>query len=998
MQRTLLPLAPSDLARRPRHWRSLDELADTEDFRAWVRDEYPADIADRLDGVSRREVLKLMAASFALAGLTGCSETQPEHIVPTVRSHGAAPVSTPLHFATAVTRDGFAQGVVVQSRAGRPIKVEGNPDHPASLGSTDVFSQAAILTLYDPDRSQAVYHGRDAGTWAAARTALLERVELARRQGGRGLRLLTGPTTSPTLIAQIGGLLKDLPEAGWHVHSAIDPGNRQGGVRLALGIAAELVPHVLEADVVLSLDADFLYGWPGSVRHARDFAARRSVSSATRASARMNRLYVVEPCPSVTGASADHRLALPPSRIEDVARALLGELGVAALQDVRPRGELTPDQLRWVRAAARDLADHRGRGLVIAGDGQPPIVHAIALAMNEHLGNLGGTLAVVEPVSASGLPESRPLSQLAHDIDAGALESLLIVDANPAYDAPADLAFDRALQRVPFSAHLGLYRDETARHCTWHLPMAHEFESWGDARAYDGTAAVLQPLIEPLYRGRTPIQLLDLLAGRPESSGLELVRRHWRTSTAGDFEKWWQTVLMRGVVPESGAKRLDARVRHEDVRRAAERAVLPDSAGSIELSFQPDPTVWDGSMANNSWLQELPKPLTKLTWENAILLSPEDARSLGAENEDVLELTYRDVSLTGPVWILPGHAPGCVTVNLGYGRSHAGSVGNGLGFNAYKLRRSDEPWFGSGVQLRRTSGRHRLACTQNHQLMENRDLVRLGTLDAFRREPAAMAGHSGHRIALSLYPEYPQEGHQWGMVIDLSKCIGCSACTIACQAENNIPVVGKAEVERGRSMHWIRVDRYFDGPQESPQFHHQPVPCMHCENAPCEVVCPVAATSHSHDGLNEMTYNRCVGTRYCSNNCPYKVRRFNYLQYVDRTPASLTLQRNPEVTVRGRGVMEKCTYCVQRIRHAQIDARKGNRELRDGDVLTACQQACPTQAIVFGNVNDAGSRVSALKREPHDYALLAELNARPRTTYLARLRNPNPELEEGSNS
>ena len=984
----------------PRFWRSLEELADTDEFRAWVRNEYPADIADRLDGVSRREVLKLMAASFALAGFHGCGKVPTEQIVPTVRSSGAAPASTPLYFATAVTRDGFAQGVVVQSHAGRPTKVEGNPDHPAAKGSTDVFAQAAILTLYDPDRSQAVYHGLDISTWDSARAALSERIALARREGGRGLRLLTGPATSPTLQFQIRALLDLLPHAAWHVHSTIDPENRRRGARIAFGRETEMVPRVGSADIILSLDADFLYGFPGSVRHARDFADRRRMAAAERDSVRMNRLYVAEPCPSVTGANADHRLAVWSKKIEDIARMLLGELGVASLEQAPPRSDLPTNTVKWVRAVARDLLDHRGRGLVLAGDAQPPVVHAITLAINEHLGNLGRTIIPVEPFCGASAWEAKSLRQLTQDMLAGAVDTLLIVDANPAYDAPVDLAFVKAMRRVEFTAHMGLYRDETALQCGWHLPMAHEFESWSDARAFDGTVTILQPLIEPLYQGRTPHQLLDMLTGPSEVTGLEIVQRHWRQQVpTGDFEKWWYEVLMRGIVPDSAAKEVSRDINHKAIRLAMQTAgadhSTAESDGLFELNFQVDPTIGDGRFANNGWLQELPKPLTKLTWDNAVLLSAKNARELGAQNEDVLELGYRGARITGPAWIMPGHADECVTIQLGHGRTAAGSVGTGVGFSAYALRRSDAPWFDTGLRMRRMADRHRLACTQHHQLMENRDLVRVGNLEAFRRDPASLGRASQKEIHLSLYPQHGYEGQQWGMVINLSTCIGCNACTIACQAENNIPVVGKEQVRRRREMHWIRVDRYFDGHPESPGMHHQPVPCMHCENAPCELVCPVNATTHSHDGLNEMTYNRCVGTRYCANNCPYKVRRFNFLQYADLTTPSLMLQRNPEVSVRGRGVMEKCTYCVQRIRNAQIEVRKENRDLRDGEVLTACQQVCPTQAIVFGDIKDPTSRVSALRREPHNYALLDDLNTRPRTTYLARVRNPNRQLIEG---
>ncbi len=950
--------------------------------------------------MTRREAMKLLAASVALSGLTSCSKPPPEQIVPSVRSDGAAPPDRALHFATAVTRDGFAHGVVVKSVSGRPVKVEGNPDHPASLGATDVFAQAAILGLYDPDRSQAVYDGGDISTWQAAAVAVEERLVRARRDDGARLRLLTGPTTSPTLLDQIGRLLASYPQAKWHVHCPLDRGRARAGSRIAFGRAVETIPDIRTADVIVALGSDFLYGLAGSVRFAHEWAERRRAAVATEAPSPMNRLYVAEACPSVTGANADHRLAVASSQIAGLTLALARGLKIPGLEDLRPTNGFDKRTDQWLHAATRDLAENRGRGLLLVGGSQPPAVHALAHAINNHLGNFGRTIAAAEAFCAADLPQAGSLEELGADIDAGRVDTLLIIDANPVYDAPADLAFGDRLKRVTWIAHMGLYRDETARVAHSHLPMAHDLESWGDARAFDGTTTILQPLIEPLYQGRTPTQLLALLMGRPDLSSRDLVRSYWLSRIPPEgFEKWWEEALQRGVVPASAAPSVTATVRLPAVAEAAAALSREEPRSeAIELEFQPDPTIWDGRHANNGWLQELPKPISKLTWDNALYVSPDTAQRLKVRNEDVVELVDGPARVLAPVWILPGHADDCATLSLGYGRWAAGSVGDAVGVRAYTLRRSEAEWAKVEVRVPPRPQRHRMACTQDHQRMEGRDLIRAGKLEDYRREPS-LKPHAEHAdIALSFFPDQPMVGQQWGMSIDLNTCIGCGACTIACQAENNIPIVGKEEVRRGREMHWIRVDRYFAGEPGDPQFYHQPVPCMHCETAPCELVCPVNATTHSHDGLNEMTYNRCVGTRYCSNNCPYKVRRFNFLQYADLDTPVLKLLRNPQVSVRERGVMEKCTYCVQRIREAQIAARKENRNVRDGEVLTACQQACPTQAIVFGDTTDSASRVAQAKRDPRTYGLLAHLNTRPRTTYLGRVHNPRREAVEGVSS
>jgi molybdopterin-containing oxidoreductase family iron-sulfur binding subunit len=663
-------------------------------------------------------------------------------------------------------------------------------------------------------------------------------------------------------------------------------------------------------------------------------------------------------------------------------------LGVA----VAPGDEVIPaDRLG---AIARDLQAHRGTSLVLAGDHQPAGVHALAHAINDALGNVGQTVLYLDPVMANPANQTESLRELAAAMAAGQVELLLILGGNPAFTAPADLNFAGALDQVNFRVHLSLYDDETSERCHWRLPESHYLEAWGDARAYDGSLTIIQPLIEPLYDSRSAHQVLAMLLGQVDSSDHDLVRAYWESqNSAGDFDQFWQTTLFNGLVAGTALAPKSVSLQPEFDQPGPTQTV---GAEDLEIIFRPDPSIWDGRFANNGWLQELPKPLTKLTWDNAALLSPATAANLGLANEEVLELQYQGRAVRAPVWIMPGHSEGSVTVYLGYGRTRAGRVGTGTGFNAYALRTTDTPWFGPGLSIVKTGERYSLASTQSHQSIEGRNLIRAGTVDQFQADPDFVRKLDPHVENISLYPQVEYDDYAWGMAVDLSTCTGCNACVVACQAENNIPIVGKEQVIMGREMHWLRLDRYYEGDLDNPDTHHQPVLCMHCENAPCEVVCPVGATLHDQEGLNVMVYNRCIGTRYCSNNCPYKVRRFNFLQFTDLETESLKLQRNPEVTVRSRGVMEKCTYCVQRISAARITAKGEGREIRDGEVVTACQEVCPAQAIVFGNINDPTSQVAQLKASSLNYGLLTELNTHPRTTYLARLRNPNPELNEGT--
>jgi Fe-S-cluster-containing dehydrogenase component len=932
--------------------------------------------------LDRRDFLQTMAASLALAGLTGCSHPPQEQIVPYVHAPLGQIDGLPRFFATALVRNGYAHGVLVENHMGRPTKVEGNPQHPASLGGTDIFAQAAVLQLWDPDRSQAVMRREDVSSWEAFGAELLKWTARLDQTRGAELRVLTETITSPTLSSQLRALRRKYPQARWHVHQPAGQEQALAGAQLAFGEPVSSRLHLDRAKVILSLDADFLSDPAAGVRYARDYIAGRSPESQGNTIAR---LYVLEATPSLTGAMADHRLPLHCAQIELFARHLAGRLGVTGAVE----SGLNAQQTQWLDEVARDLRAHRGEGLVTAGPAQAPWVHALAHGLNAALGNIGTTIEYGDPVEA--LPdENGSLGDLVAAMRAGSVDTLLVLGANPVYDAPADLQFAAALEKVPHLVHMGLYRDETGALAEWHLPQAHSLETWSDARAFDGTATILQPLIAPLYQGRSAHELLAAFLGESQQRGLEIIRRHWQESLD---DAAWTAALQAGVVPNTTFPTRSPSLRSD----ALERALPPpaQAPATLELLLRPDPTIGDGRWANNGWLQELPKPLTQLTWDNAALISPELAARMDLSSGDMVELRLRGQAMRVPVCIMPGQAPRSITLHLGYGRRRAGRIGNGRGFDAYPLRTTADPWCARDVQVLKTGARYELAETQHHFNMEGRDLLRTGTLAEYLRDPHFATRTDRYPGAPpSLYPDYPPGEYAWGMSIDLNACIGCKACTIACQAENNIPVVGKEQVRRGREMHWIRVDLYQEGAPENPRTHSQPVPCMMCEHAPCEVVCPVDATLHDSEGLNVQVYNRCVGTRFCSNNCPYKVRRFNFLQYVDEEADTLKAQRNPEVTVRRRGVMEKCTYCIQRIQTAHIEADKGNRRIRDGEVLTACQAVCPTQAIRFGDLADPQSAVAQAKASPRNYVMLGELNTRPRTSYLARLRNPNPALQE----
>ncbi len=980
----------------PEYWRSLEELAGSEEFQAMLHREFPKGASEWLDDFSRRGFLKTMGASLALAGLTGCTRMPITEIVPYVRQPENVVPGRPMFYATAFTLGGYASPILVESHLYRPTKVEGNPQHPASLGGTDVYAQASILDLYDPDRAQNITYLGDVRSWNAFMEALRGPMTAAKSLAGGGVRILTQTVSSPTLAAQIRDYLAANPMAKWHVYEAVSRDNVYEGAKMAFGEPVETRYDLSKTDVIVSLDADFLYaGFPGSARYTRDFAARRNPD------ANMNRLYVVESTPSSTGMKADHRLPIRAADVESFARALASAIGGNA--GTSANGNVT-DQ-KFVSALARDLQSRKGSSVVIAGDHQPPAVHALAHAMNQVLGNAGQTVFYTEPVDANPVNRNESLHTLVEDMRGGKVDLLLILGGNPAYDAPAELEFASALKSnaVAVKVFLGSHRNETAELCQWHVPEAHYLESWSDARAYDGTVSIIQPLIEPLYGGKSAHEIITVLAGQSGFSGHDLVQAYWQKQHSGvDFDAFWRKSLHDGWV--AGTTYAPRTVAPKMTTVAAPQSA---TGAGTEINFRRDPSIYDGRFSNNGWLQELPKPLTKLTWDNCIMIGPAMAERLKLNFKDVAELELNGKKVKGAVWIQAGHPDNSITVFLGYGRRNAGRIGTAQGFDVYPLRTSQAPWFADGAKLTATGETYQLASTQGYQTMETpvgeRPLVQERSLEEYKKEPKfAKEGEPPQELTLYKPPvDYSKEAYSWGMAIDLNSCVGCNNCIVACQSENNVAVVGKEQTLKGRHMHWLRVDTYYNGPRENPKGFFQPLPCMQCENAPCELVCPVQATVHSTEGLNDMVYNRCVGTRYCSNNCPYKVRRFNFLLFQDWETPQFKLMRNPDVTVRSRGVMEKCTYCVQRINEKRIDVETASvREGKDihiGDELqTACQQSCPANAIAFGNLNDPNSQVNKWKAQARNYSLLGELNTRPRTTYLAEVRNPNPDLEARS--
>jgi molybdopterin-containing oxidoreductase family iron-sulfur binding subunit len=980
--------------------------------------EFPA--AADPGGINRRRWLQLMGASLALAAAGGCRWKEQEILPFAERPEGRTPGKTE-RFATAMPLGYTVMGLEVACVDGRPIKIDGNPRHPHSFGATDVFGQAALLELYDPDRSRCLtlQNGEKMleRTWEQFAGMCHTRFRRLHEADGAGFRVLAEASSSSTLAALQSRLLNAFPEAKWFQYEPTGDDNQRAGAVLAFGRPLRTHLKLDRARVIVCLDADLLGSHPAAVRYARDFVAGRQPESGV-----MSRLYVVESGVSLTGTAADHRLPLRSSEIPGFVAQLERELVAHTTRTTEP---MQP----FMRAVVGDLLanEYRGRSIVCAGPSQPPEVHAAVHRINATLGNVGEKRTIVytrtfDPERPSHVEAIRALVD---EIKAGQVNTLLILGGNPVYNAPADLAFGEALKRVEMSIHLSGYRDETSRRCTWHLPCAHFLEAWGDGRSYDGTYSVIQPMIAPLRNGRSPIEVLSMFLSSTDKGAMptpeELVRKTFREQIAGNSGVSWRKVLRDGLLVESrwAIETVSAPAQPVFPLRAPTEGWSGEGTvddGRLEVIFRYDRSVYDGRFANNSWLQELPDPITRLTWGGAALIGPATAEKLAINNEELVVLKLGDRQVRIPVYVLPGQAPGTVELPLGYGRWAAGKVGGDapevepVGVDVYPLRTTMTPYIAGPATIEPTGEMYRLAGTQDHHAIDAvgreatqeraKTLIRQATFEHYQKHPDFARHGDEHTPLKSLWEEHKYEGHRWGMSIDLSKCIGCGACVVACQAENNIPVVGRQQVINGREMHWLRVDRYFRGEPDNPELAYQPLPCQQCELAPCEQVCPVAATVHSQEGLNDMVYNRCVGIRYCANNCPYNVRHFNFFNYHKEfeNPENeiAKMKYNPQVTVRSRGVMEKCTYCVQRIQEAKIVAKNTGEAIRDGQIQTACQQACPTGAIIFGDLADQDSEVHRLQNSARAYAILAELNVKPRTIYLARIRNPNPALEVGA--
>ena len=1092
-------------------WKTFEELSETPDFQKFVDDEFPNRAT--LLSVDRRKFLTLGGAAFAMAGLSGCRFLPQMKAVPYVRAPEEMVPGKPLMYTSTLTRGGYGFGVLVESHEGRPTKIEGNPAHPASYGATDVWAQAEILGMYDPDRSQSVMSNNEIASWDQFLAIAHDTMKAQTAGGGSGIAILSETVTSPTLVGQRKSFLAKYPAAKWVEYEPATRDNIYQGTKLAFGRPLSPVYQMKGAKVIVSLDSDFLLtdGNNSNVVYSRDFMSGRQIRTKGKsgvARPTMNRLYAFDTGYSLTGANADHRLPVKPSQVEGIARALYAAIN-GGTDTAAPAGV----NRKVFDALVKDLKANVGAALMIPGDHQSAAVHALAHAINGLLGGIGKTVIYTAPIEFNPGNQIADLEALTASMNAGTVKALFILGGNPVYNAPADLGFAAAMNakegttdKVPLRVRMGRYEDETTRYCHWHLPESHPLEAWGDARAFDGTASVVQPLIAPLYDSRSIIEIVAELTGEPQP-GYDIVHDKWTATAATPAVAAlsWETMLVKGVVSDTALPAVAVTPVSGLV------AVLPAPAasptltnGQVEVAIRMDPSLYDGRYANNSWLQELPKPITTITWDNAAHMSPRTAVRLGIVREDNILAPIHDSLLTPlhnsagesdarsvgdvngkklvtlevgggkvtlPVWVLPGVPDDTITVHLGFGRTAAGKVGNDQGSDTYAIRTS----IGMGMAVASVSavpGEYQISSTQAYHSLRginedgNRDIVQTATLEEYLEKHGVIAetqdvvyhapevrafptnngtdtnftnpdGSLGQDANLdgskqasgstvqadsfrkqweytdvtqsndkgwqSLYPEYSNKGYNaWAMGIDLTTCIGCNSCAIACQAENNIPTVGKEQVGKGRHMHWLRIDHYYAGPDlDNVESYFQPLACVHCEKAPCEPVCPVAATVHSHEGINQMVYNRCIGTRYCSNNCPYKVRRFNFLKWtagiggpttVNFDLPILKMLANPEVTVRGRGVMEKCTYCIQRINATRIESKKAEREIRDGEVVVACQQACPTQAISFGDINDPNSVVSQWRAEPHDYSLLSDLNTRPRTTYLSRIKNPNPEI------
>ncbi|MFH1499334.1 MAG: TAT-variant-translocated molybdopterin oxidoreductase [Verrucomicrobiota bacterium] len=1066
----------------PRYWRSLDEISETPGFKAQVEREFPEGAAN-LDGVDRRRFFKLMAASFALGGVglaAGCRRPE-SHIRPFGKSVENSIPGLPLYFATSFPLRRHAIPLLAETHEGRPTKLEGNPTYAPYGGGTSTQAQASVLDLYDPDRASTSTIKGAAVTAATVQDLLASINQAASANQGEGLAFLAGHSASPTRAKLVAQIKQSFPKAVWAEYEPVQDEAPVAAARAAFGKDVKPLYAFDQAARVVSIDSDFLCGEAGSTGYMRAFAKARKVVNKDDA---MNRLYAVESNFTLVGTMADHRLRLASSHMLAFAAALAGKITGDAAFDELAAGLEFKDQDKWLSACAADLLEHKGKSVVVAGSHLPAQVHAIVHAINLALGNVGHTVTYVETPAE----DAATIGELAASIKTGSVDTLVILGGNPVYDAPADLDFARLLGSVRQVVRHGYYVDETSLLSGANIAAAHYLESWGDARTADGTIVPVQPMILPLFGGLTEIEVLARIAGSETTDPYTLVYNTVTAIAGGNADEAFRKFLHDGLL--AGSAYPVAKVGLSPATFGAFLNEAPKvetlSKDNLEVRFTFDHKVDDGRFANNGWLQECPDPITKITWDNAILVSPRLGKELGidpagsliqvarkelakfeagAEIAFIGEVTVNGVTVRGPMHIQPGLANYTIVLPLGYGRTVSGRVGKDVGHNFYPARTSASLAYATGATVKVTGETYKLANTQEHWSMEGRDLVREANLDEYHEQPsfAAAMGLESHspaiygdmtagefaklprderaKITAARATELPRGGslyktpefdgvHQWGMSIDLNTCVGCNACVVACQAENNIPIVGKDQVLRGREMHWIRLDRYYSdgnidagafGGQnnreipEDPQVSVQPVACAHCETAPCETVCPVNATVHDEEGLNTMAYNRCIGTRYCANNCPYKVRRFNFFDWNKRSldelylgplgksgmPELVKMVKNPDVTVRMRGVMEKCTYCVQRIQGAKIKQKaaagaSADVVIPDGSFKVACQQACPADSIVFGNIKDPESAVSKAKAREHDYSLLGYLNVRPRTTYLGKLRNPNPAMPDFS--
>lgn len=1011
----------SDQSNQTTYWKSLNELAQNKEYKKYVEREFPENATEMTDQVSRRSFLRVMGASIALAGFASCRKPV-QKILPYSKMPENAVLGEPLFYATAMPFQDAVTGLLVETNEGRPRKIEGNEQHPSSRGGTNIYHQAAILGLYDPDRSRNPLQNGEKATMSDF--VLFAEEHFADRN--QPILFIDEANSSPTYQRLKEQILEQFPNAEWVTYEPFSDNNEIEGTQIAFGQRLRTVNHFDRANIIVSFDDDFMspHGNKNSVENNYQISETRKVTSPDD---EISRIYSIENCFTTTGSFADHRLRVKSSEIPSFIFALAAKLsedvdGLSAFEGVS--NQFTNHE--WIGILAEDLLNNTDSSVLTAGSQHSPAVHAAVAAMNTALGNTGNTVTYHEVPFRNNRNDNEAFLNAASDLEAGNYSTAVLIGTNVAYSAPADLNIQQALNSVETKIHLSDYVTETSRLCNWHVNRAHFLETWGDGLSYTGQRSVIQPQIQPLFDGISDIEFLSVILNGEETTGYQLVQETWQDLFSGDFVDQWETVLHDGIDPESGFEPVSVSLANNFASEIGEN-LSAASIDGIEISIKPDSKLFDGRFANISWLQELPEPMTKITWDNVALMSPSTARNLGLDPErsfssdevPMVRITANNTTIEIAAWVQPGHADDSITLTTGYGRENIGRVADGVGVDTYPLRTSENMFY-QAAQVEATGSTYTIACTQDHQSLEGRDMIRTASMEQYRENPDFATYESVHgyevpgveeaakeeenpKGPISLFHEQygPEYEPQWGMAIDLNSCFGCGVCTIACQAENNIPVVGKREVSRRRIMHWIRNDRYFTGEEENPEAYHQPVPCMHCELAPCEQVCPVAATTHSEDGMNQMTYNRCIGTRYCANNCPFKVRRFNFFNYSKEylttgdDPEIIQMAMNPDVTVRFRGVMEKCTYCVQRVNRAKIKAKidTGSPKPKDGAVKTACQQACPSKAITFGDLTDPDSVVSQQKMNNRNYVMLEEINVRPRTSYLAKLSNPHSELK-----